>query len=141
MQTMQRMKIPVLVIGQVLGLGFLTRYSGTDAVLGLAFTGAGFFYPFFAAYLGWLGVFLTGSDTASNALFGSLQRITAQQLNLNRDPDRGDQLDRWRHGQDDRCAVDHGGVRGLLRRSEGARRTHWDRSSGPCSGIRLPAPP
>ncbi len=83
MQTMQRMKIPVLVIGQVLGLGFLTRYSGTDAVLGLAFTGAGFFYPFFAAYLGWLGVFLTGSDTASNALFGSLQRITAQQLHLN----------------------------------------------------------
>ena len=82
-QTMQRMKIPVLVIGQVLGLGFLTRYAGTDAVLGLAFTGAGFMYPFFAAYLGWLGVFLTGSDTASNALFGSLQRITAQQLNLN----------------------------------------------------------
>ena len=82
-QTARRMKIPVLVIAQVLGLGFLTRYSGTDAVLGLAFTGAGFFYPFFAAYLGWLGVFLTGSDTASNALFGSLQRITAQQLNLN----------------------------------------------------------
>jgi lactate permease len=82
-QTMRRMKIPVIVIGLVLGLGFLTRYSGTDAVLGLAFTGAGFFYPFFAAYLGWLGVFLTGSDTASNALFGSLQRITAQQLNLN----------------------------------------------------------
>jgi lactate permease len=73
----------VLVIGQVLGLGYLTRYSGTDAVLGLAFIGAGSLYPFFAAYLGWLGVFLTGSDTASNALFGSLQRITAQQLNLN----------------------------------------------------------
>ncbi|MBS0393463.1 MAG: L-lactate permease [Proteobacteria bacterium] len=82
-QTMHRMKVPVLVIGQVLGLGFLTRYSGTDAVLGLAFTGAGPLYPFFAAYLGWLGVFLTGSDTASNALFGSLQRITAQQLSLN----------------------------------------------------------
>jgi len=82
-QTMQRMKIPVLVIAQVLGLGFLTRYSGTDAVLGLAFTSAGFLYPFFAAYLGWLGVFLTGSDTASNALFGSLQRLTAQQLHLN----------------------------------------------------------
>jgi lactate permease len=51
-QTMHRMKIPVLFIGQVLGLGFLTRYAGTDAVLGLAFTGAGFMYPFFAAYLG-----------------------------------------------------------------------------------------
>jgi lactate permease len=82
-QTARRMKNPVLVIGQVLGLGVLTRYAGTDAVLGLAFTGAGVFYPFFAAYLGWLGVFLTGSDTASNALFGSLQRITAQQLHLN----------------------------------------------------------
>ncbi len=82
-RTLKRMKTPVLVIGQVLGLGYLTRYSGTDAVLGLAFTNAGFMYPFFAAYLGWLGVFLTGSDTASNALFGSLQRITAQQLHLN----------------------------------------------------------
>ena len=82
-RTLRRMKTPVLVIAQVLGLGFLTRYSGTDAVLGLAFTRAGAGYPFFAAYLGWLGVFLTGSDTASNALFGSLQRITAQQLNLN----------------------------------------------------------
>jgi lactate permease len=81
--TAKRLVIPILVIGQVLGLGFLTRYSGMDAVLGLAFTGAGFMYPFFAAYLGWLGVFLTGSDTASNALFGSLQRITAQQLGLN----------------------------------------------------------
>ena len=82
-RTAKRMKIPVLVIGQVLGLGFLTRYAGTDAVLGIAFTSAGVLYPFFAAYLGWLGVFLTGSDTASNALFGSLQRITAQQLHLN----------------------------------------------------------
>jgi len=82
-RTARRMKIPVLVIVQVLGLGFLTRYAGTDAVLGLAFTSAGVMYPFFAAYLGWLGVFLTGSDTASNALFGSLQRITAQQLHLN----------------------------------------------------------
>jgi lactate permease len=82
-RTLKRMKIPVLVIVQVLGLGFLTRYSGTDAVLGLAFTNAGPAYPFFAAYLGWLGVFLTGSDTAANALFGSLQRITAQQLHLN----------------------------------------------------------
>jgi lactate permease len=82
-RTAQRLVIPILVIAQVLGLGFLTRYSGTDAVIGLAFTHAGFLYPFCAAYLGWLGVFLTGSDTASNALFGSLQRITAQQLHLN----------------------------------------------------------
>ena len=82
-QTAHRLVIPILVIAQVLGLGFLTRYSGTDAVIGLAFTHVGVLYPFFAAYLGWLGVFLTGSDTASNALFGSLQRITAQQLHLN----------------------------------------------------------
>ena len=82
-RTASRMKTPVLVIGQVLGLGYLTRYAGTDAVLGLAFTSAGALYPFFASYLGWLGVFLTGSDTASNALFGSLQRITANQLHLN----------------------------------------------------------
>jgi lactate permease len=82
-RTARRLVIPILVIAQVLGLGFLTRYSGTDAVIGLAFTHAGRLYPFFAAYLGWLGVFLTGSDTASNALFGSLQRITAQQLHLN----------------------------------------------------------
>jgi lactate permease len=82
-RTLRRMIIPILVICQVLGLGYLTRYCGTDAVLGLAFTSAGVMYPFFAAYLGWLGVFLTGSDTAANALFGSLQRITAQQLHLN----------------------------------------------------------
>jgi len=82
-RTARRLVIPILVIAQVLGLGFMTRYSGTDAVIGLAFTHAGVLYPFFAAYLGWLGVFLTGSDTASNALFGSLQRITAQQLHLN----------------------------------------------------------
>ena len=82
-RTAVRLKIPVLVIGQILGLAAMTRYAGTDAVIGLAFTHAGPIYPFFAAYLGWLGVFLTGSDTASNALFGSLQRITAQQLHLN----------------------------------------------------------
>jgi lactate permease len=81
-QTARRMVIPILVIGQVLGLGFLTRYAGTDAVLGLMFANAGATYPFFAAYLGWLGVFLTGSDTASNALFGSLQKITAQKLGI-----------------------------------------------------------
>src|SRR5207237_3413908 len=58
-------------------------YSGMDAVLGLAFTRTGRLFPFFGTYLGWLGVALTGSDTSSNALFGSLQRITAEQANLN----------------------------------------------------------
>jgi lactate permease len=81
-RTARRLRTPILVIGQVLGLASLTRFAGTDAILGLAFTISGPLYPFFAAYLGWLGVFLTGSDTASNALFGSLQRITAEQLHL-----------------------------------------------------------
>ena len=67
----------------MLALGFVTRYGGTDATLGLAFTKTGVLYPFFAAMLGWLGVALTGSDTSSNVLFGSLQKITAQQLGFN----------------------------------------------------------
>ena len=66
----------------MLAIGTLTRYSGIDATLGLAFAGTGFFYPFFGTLLGWLGVALTGSDTASNVLFGGLQKITAQQLGL-----------------------------------------------------------
>jgi lactate permease len=80
--TLFRMRFAVLAISGMLGLGFVTRYSGTDAVLGLAFTHTGWFYPFFGTFLGWLGVALTGSDTSSNALFGSLQRITAEQLHL-----------------------------------------------------------
>ena len=80
--TLFRMRWAVLAIACMLGLGFVTRYSGTDAVLGLAFTHTGWFYPFFGTFLGWLGVALTGSDTSSNALFGSLQRITAEQLHL-----------------------------------------------------------
>jgi lactate permease len=65
-----------------MALGFTTRYSGLDATLGLAFAGTGVLYPFFGTLLGWLGVALTGSDTSSNVLFGSLQRITAEQLGL-----------------------------------------------------------
>lgn len=81
-RTAQRMKTPLITIALVLGLGYTTRYSGLDAILGLAFTKTGVLYPFFAAMIGWLGVFLTGSDTSSNALFGSMQRITAEQLGL-----------------------------------------------------------
>jgi lactate permease len=80
--TLHRMRWPLLTIAFMLSLGFVTRYGGTDATLGLAFTKTGWFYPFFAAMLGWLGVALTGSDTSSNVLFGSLQKITAQQLGL-----------------------------------------------------------
>jgi lactate permease len=81
-RTLYRLRFAVMAMSCMLGLGFVTRYSGMDAVLGLAFTRTGWFFPFFGTYIGWLGVALTGSDTASNALFGGLQRITAQQLNL-----------------------------------------------------------
>jgi lactate permease len=81
-KTLHRLRFAIVAMGCMLGLGYVTRYSGMDAVLGLAFTRTGWFFPFFGAYIGWLGVALTGSDTASNALFGGLQRITAQQLNL-----------------------------------------------------------
>jgi lactate permease len=69
-------------IAAMLALAFVTRYSGTDVTLGLALTSTGPFYAFFAPLLGWLGVALTGSDTSSNAMFGSLQRVTAEQLGL-----------------------------------------------------------
>ena len=81
-RTMVRMRLAVVAISFMLGLGYVTRYSGLDAVLGLAFTRTGWAYPFFGTFLGWLGVALTGSDTSSNALFGSLQRITSQQLGI-----------------------------------------------------------
>jgi len=72
----------LVTIAAMLALAFVTRYSGTDVTLGLALTRSGWMYPFFSALLGWLGVALTGSDTSSNAMFGSLQRVTAEQLGL-----------------------------------------------------------
>lgn len=81
--TLWQMRWALLTIACMLALAFTTKYSGSDATLGLAFTKTGALYPFFAPLLGWLGVALTGSDTSSNALFGSLQRITAEQLGLN----------------------------------------------------------
>jgi len=81
-RTLKRMRLAIVAISFMLGLGYTTRYSGLDAVLGLAFTRTGWLFPFFGSFLGWLGVALTGSDTSSNALFGSLQRITAEQLGL-----------------------------------------------------------
>jgi lactate permease len=80
--TLYRMRHAIVAMTFMLGLGYVTRYSGMDAVLGLAFTRTGWLFPFFGTYIGWLGVALTGSDTSSNALFGGLQRITAEQLNL-----------------------------------------------------------
>ncbi len=81
-ETIWAVRYSLLTIAAMLAIGTLTRYSGIDATLGLAFAHAGFLYPFFGTLLGWLGVALTGSDTASNVLFGGLQKITAQQLGL-----------------------------------------------------------
>jgi len=81
-QTLKVVRFSLLTIAAMLALGFVTKQSGTDATLGLAFAKTGWLYPFFSAMLGWLGVALTGSDTSSNVLFGGLQRITAEQLGL-----------------------------------------------------------
>ena len=81
-QTFWSLRVSLLTIALMLALGFTTRYSGTDTTLGLAMAGTGFLFPFFSPLIGWLGVALTGSDTSSNVLFGNLQQVTAQQLNL-----------------------------------------------------------
>src|SRR6266436_1471156 len=81
-ETLVRVRFSLVTIAAMLALGYVTRYSGTDATLGLALARTGKLYPFFGTLLGWLGVALTGSDTASNVLFGSLQTITAKQIGI-----------------------------------------------------------
>ena len=81
-RTIWVVRYSLITISAMLALGTLTRYAGLDGTLGLAFARTGFLYPFFGTALGWLGVAATGSDTASNVLFGGLQKITAQQLGL-----------------------------------------------------------
>jgi lactate permease len=81
--TLYRLRWPLFTIACMLAIAYTTQYSGADVTLGLAFTRTGALYPFFAPLLGWLGVAITGSDTSSNALFGNLQRITAERLGLN----------------------------------------------------------
>ena len=81
-RTLKLVRNSLLTIAVMMAIGFTTRYSGMDATLGLAFAKTGWFYPFFGTMLGWLGVALTGSDTSSNVLFGSLQKITATQVGL-----------------------------------------------------------
>ena len=81
-QTLWHIRYSLITIAAMLSIGIMTRYSGVDATMGLAFARTGHLYPFFGTLLGWLGVALTGSDTASNVLFGSLQKISAQQLHL-----------------------------------------------------------
>jgi len=82
LETIWVLRYSLVTIAAMLALGVLTRYAGVDATLGLAFAGTGILYPFFGTLLGWLGVALTGSDTASNVLFGGLQKITSEQLGL-----------------------------------------------------------
>jgi lactate permease len=81
-RTIKLCAISLITISAMLAIGTLTRLSGVDATLGLAFAATGILYPFFGTLLGWLGVALTGSDTASNILFGNLQKITSEQLGL-----------------------------------------------------------
>jgi len=81
-QSLLRVRLSLLTIALMLALGFVTRFSGTDTTMGLALASSGILFPFFSPLIGWLGVALTGSDTASNVLFGNLQQVSAQQLNL-----------------------------------------------------------
>jgi len=77
---MKQLALPTATVSSVLAIAFLMNYCGATATLGLAFAATGRLFPFFSALLGWMGVFLTGSDTSSNALFGNLQVVTAQRL-------------------------------------------------------------
>jgi len=81
-ETVVELLKPFFTIGLVLGFAFIANYSGMSSTLGLAFAATGAFFPFFSPFLGWLGVFLTGSDTSSNALFANLQSVTAQQIGV-----------------------------------------------------------
>lgn len=81
-ETLYVIRYSLITIACMLALGFVTRYSGTDATLGLALANTGWLYPFFGPLIGWIGVALTGSDTASNVLFGGLQKVSAEQLGL-----------------------------------------------------------
>ncbi|HCN29213.1 MAG TPA: lactate permease [Verrucomicrobiales bacterium] len=80
--TIWKLRVPLLTISLMLALGYVTRYSGTDTTMGLMMAGTGVLFPFFSPIIGWLGVALTGSDTSSNVLFGNLQQVTANQLDL-----------------------------------------------------------
>src|SRR5262249_36376649 len=80
--TARQVSLPLVAIASVLALAFVLNYSGATATLGLAFAATGKLFPFMSAVLGWVGVFLTGSDASSNALFGNLQMITAGRLGL-----------------------------------------------------------
>jgi lactate permease len=82
MDTLKRLRWSVITISAILGFAYIMNYSGMAVTLGYAFAQTGVFFPFFSAFLGWLGVFMTGSDTSSNALFGKLQEVTARAIGV-----------------------------------------------------------
>lgn len=81
-ETLRKLKFPILTIATILGFAYIMNFSGMAITLGNAFASTGALFPFFAAFLGWLGVFMTGSDTSSNALFGKLQAVTADKIGI-----------------------------------------------------------
>ncbi|MEM5789738.1 MAG: L-lactate permease, partial [Syntrophobacteraceae bacterium] len=81
-RTSKQLRFPIVTIAMILGLAYIMNYSGMSSSMGLALATTGVLFPFFSPILGWLGVFLTGSDTSSNALFGALQKTTATQLGI-----------------------------------------------------------
>jgi L-lactate permease len=81
-QTLNQLKLAILTIMLILAIAYVLNYSGATSTLGLAFAGTGVLFPFFSAFIGWLGVVLTGSDTSANSLFGPMQTITAQQVGV-----------------------------------------------------------
>ncbi len=99
--TMKQLALPTLTIVSVLGLAYLMNYSGATGTLGLMFAATGAAFPFFSAILGWVGVFLTGSDTSANALFGNLQVVTATKLGFNPALMAASNSAKERHGKDD----------------------------------------
>ncbi len=103
-RVLKQLAFSLLTIACVLGLAYLMNYSGAVVTLGLAFAATGALFPFFSALLGWLGVFLTGSDTSANALFGNLQVVTANSLGLRSRDHGGVELRGRRDGQDDQPA-------------------------------------
>ena len=105
-RTLRQLVPSLLAISFMVGLAYITRYSGMDAVMGLSLTRTGWSYPFFGTLLGWLGVALTGTDAGSNALFGNLQTCDRRAAPREPDPDGRRQQRRRRDGQDDRRAVD-----------------------------------
>ena len=128
--TFKQLKIAMLTIASMLGLAYLMNYSGMTSTLGLALAATGGAFPFFSAVLGWLGVFLTGSDTSANALFGNLQVVTANALGLNPDPDGVGELGGRRDGQDD-LGAEH--RRGRGRHRHDAATTRAGCSASPSS--------